>query len=215
MDLSGTWGDKAEEVLRRFFARQARSVSAAVGAKADWWDRSRWDRELGADLYALAATCVEQMGREAVRGLGFDPDKAWDQDRTLNYLKAVTASRARWVNEATRKQVEAAISAADGDISGVFGRAEAQRAGAAGAAFAAAMAGFATIEAAKQVAPGRCVKEWVTFAKNPRPSHQAMNGDIAPAHSPFSNGMQWPGDPVGGADEVAGCTCTVNLYWTA
>lgn len=214
-DLAGTWGEKAEEVLRGFFARQARSVTAAVGAKADWWDRSRWDRELGADLYALAATCVEQMGRDAVRSLGLDPDEAWDQARTLNYLKAVTSARARWVNEATRKQVEAALAEGEGEVGGVFEKAGEQRAGAAGAAFAAAMAGFAAVEAAKQAAPGRCVKEWVTFAKNPRPSHLAMSGAVAPAHEPFINGMQWPGDPAGGADEVAGCTCTVNIYWGA
>ncbi len=211
-DLAGDWGDRAASVLRRFFARQGRSVLSAVGSKADWWDKSRWDRELGDDLYALAAECVEQMGRDAVKQLGFDPDEAWDQDRTLNYLKAVTASRARWINEATRRQVEAALG---DDTAQVFETAKEQRSGAAGHAFIAAMAGFATVEAAKQAAPGRCVKKWVTYAKNPRPSHVAMNGDIAMAHHPFSNGMQWPGDPAGGVDEVAGCTCSVDLYWSA
>jgi HK97 family phage portal protein len=211
-DLTGGWDEKAQEILRRFFARQARSVTASIGPKADWWDQDRWDRELGADLYRLAAACVEQMGRDAVRSLGLDPDQDWDQDRTLNYLKAVTASRARWVNETTRRQIEAAL-AAEGDIAQVFTNAENQRSTSAGRALAAAMAGFAVVEAAKQAAPGRCVKEWVTYADNPRPSHVAMNGDIAPAHAPFSNGMQWPGDPVGGADEVAGCTCSVNLYY--
>lgn len=213
-DLAGTWGEKTGEVLRGFFARQSRSVLSAVGPKADWWDQRRWDRELGADLYALACECVEQMGRDAVRALGFDPDQAWDQGRVLAYLKAVTAARARWVNEATRRQVEQAL--ADGDDPGqVFTIAREQRSGAAGHALAAAMAGFAAVEAARQAAPGRCVKEWVVYARNPRPSHQAMSGAVAPAHKPFSNGMQWPGDPVGGADEVAGCTCSVSIYWGA
>lgn len=214
-DLAAPWGEKAKEILQNFFARQGRSVTAAVGAKADWWDRSRWDRELAADLFALADSCVKEMGRDAVRSLGFDPDEAWSQDRVQAYLRAVSEARARWVNEATRRQVEAALDETDGDVEGVFVRAEEQRAGAAGAAFTAAMAGFAVVEAAKQAAPGQCVKEWVTFAKNPRSSHLAMNGEIVPAHQAFSNGMQWPGDPAGGGDEVAGCTCTINLHWGA
>ena len=210
-DLTGDWTGQVEDTLRTFFARQGRSVTAALGGgKADWWDKGRWDRELAADLYTLATRCVHDMGRQAVRSIGYDPDD-WDQERTVNYLRAVTAARARWVNEATRRQVEQSID----DPQPVFDRAQAQRAGAAAAAFTAAMAGFAAIEAAKQVAPGRCVKTWVTQMDNPRASHAAMNGDTVPAHAPFSNGMQWPGDPVGGADEVAGCTCSVTIHWGA
>lgn len=36
-----------------------------------------------------------------------------------------------------------------------------------------------------------------------------MNGQSVGTGKLFSNGMQWPHDPAGGADEVAGCTCYV------
>ena len=75
------------------------------------------------------------------------------------------------------------------------------------------MAGFAVVEAGKQAAPGRCVKTWVVTSANPRASHAAMNGATAREGDSFANGMQWPGDPVGGADQVAGCRCGVHLSW--
>jgi len=34
-----------------------------------------------------------------------------------------------------------------------------------------------------------------------------MAGETVPLGELFSNGMDGPGDPAGGADEVAGCTC--------
>ena len=131
---------------------------------------------------------------------------------SANYVKAATAARARWINQTTRQQLQAELDGDEPDTKSVFEKATNQRALAAGQAIAAAMAGFAVVEAAKQAAPGQCLKEWVTYAKNPRPSHQAMNGEMTGVRQAFSNGMQWPGDPAGGADEVAGCTCSINLH---
>lgn len=211
-DLEQGWTVKAEGVLRAHFERQGRSVLRALGAKSPaWWDGERWDRELAADLYALAATCVEQMGREATEALGFDPDEGWDQGRVLAYLRAVTKARAKWVNDATLRRIEAALAEGDADgAAKVFEDAKAQRAGAGAGAFIAAMAGFAVVEAGKQNAPGLTVKTWVT-GRNPRPSHAAMNGVAVRSGEDFPNGMSWPGDPSGGVDEVAGCNCSVAL----
>ncbi len=66
---------------------------------------------------------------------------------------------------------------------------------------------------AKQAAPGRTTKTWVTGQK-PRPSHQAMNGETVPTWVDFSNGLSWPGDPAMGPDESAGCNCTVSVEIT-
>ena len=38
-----------------------------------------------------------------------------------------------------------------------------------------------------------------------------MNGQRVPVDQKFSNGAQWPGDPVLGADGVAGCLCGVEV----
>ena len=75
------------------------------------------------------------------------------------------------------------------------------------------MGSFATVEASKQAAPGRCTKTWIT-GRNPRPTHLAMNGETTPAWTDFSNGLSWPGDPAMGPDESAGCNCTVSVEIT-
>ena len=212
-DLEASWAVKAEEILAGHYARQERTILSALGAKADgWWNQARWDQELADDLYRLASTCVDEMGAEACRRLGFDPDEDWDMPRTLSYLKAVTKSRARWVNEATRRQIESALSSEDGveAVPKVFDRAKSQRAAAGGAAFIAFMAGFSASEAAKQAAPGHTTKTWVTGI-NPRPTHLAMNGETVPTGVDFSNGLSWPGDPSMGPDESAGCNCSISI----
>lgn len=53
-------------------------------------------------------------------------------------------------------------------------------------------------------------KTWVWSGKGPR--HQGMNGETVDAYASFSNGMQYPGDPAGGADNNAGCKCTLQVF---
>ncbi|QHO91931.1 hypothetical protein CWT12_12290 [Actinomyces sp. 432] len=208
--MEGEWPDRAAAVLTRHFARQRRAVLSALGAKAaDWWDTDRWNRELAEDLDALAAEIVAEVGPDTCQRLGFDPDGVWSTPRTRAYLAAVTRARAQWVNDATRAQIEQAL-AADTDPATVFDRAEAQRTGAGGHAFAAAMVAWAVLEAGRQAAPGQGTKTWVA-GPNPRPSHAALDGETVPQGETFSNGLTWPGDPSLGADECAGCNCSVNL----
>jgi hypothetical protein len=38
-----------------------------------------------------------------------------------------------------------------------------------------------------------------------------MNGETVGIGDRFSNGMNAPGDPAGGADEVAGCNCSLSF----
>lgn len=208
----------AEQVLARFFKRQEASVLAALGAKADadWWDADRWDRELAADLYALAVDVVEQVGQAVLWELGLSPAD-FDVPRTLAFLEAVAKSRAGAINATTRAQIEAALA---GDLSGdatkstpagVFEEARTSRATVAGLTLATTLAAFAVTEAAKQLGRPSTTKTWVVTSSSPRASHAAMNGQTVPVEGVFSNGMAWPGDPVGGADEVAGCMCSVEV----
>lgn len=55
------------------------------------------------------------------------------------------------------------------------------------------------------------VKEWVwSGLANSR--HRNMGGEVVPAYETFSNGMQYPGDPAGGAEETVNCQCTLDVY---
>jgi hypothetical protein len=202
---------QVEQVVSAFFKRQGAVVLSALGAKADpdWWDAARWDRELADDLFKLAAATSTQVGKATAEKLGFDADD-YDVDRTLNFLKSVAASRASMVNATTRDRVQKALD--DGNPpAGVFDEAKTSRSAQIAATLTTTFSAFATTEAAKQVAGDKATKTWVVTSKNPRPSHSQMSGETVLVSEDFSNGMAWPGDPVGGADEVANCTCDLEI----
>lgn len=215
-----TYTTKTEQVLSRFFKRQRAVVLSALGAKAgeDWWDEKRWDTELSADLLALALVTAKQVSAETLDTLGFDPS-TYDEARTVNFLKAVAASRAGMVNATTRDQIKDALAADPADYAEgeaptpahVFDVAESSRVPAAAAALVTTFSAFATTEAAKQVAGDRATKTWVVNSGNPRASHAAMDGETVGINDTFSLGLNWPGDPSMGADEVAGCLCGVEV----
>lgn len=212
-----SYEDKAAEVLSRFFKRQRSAVLSALGAKAvsDWWDAERWDSELSDDLYALALSTAKHVSGEVLETIGFEPD-AYDEARTLKFLRAVADSRAGMVNATTRDQIKAALEADPDDENAptpahVFDVAESSRVPQAAAALVTTFSAFATTEAAKQAAGDRATKTWVVGSSRPRASHASMNGETVGIDEAFSNGMSWPGDPAGGADEVAGCMCGVEV----
>lgn len=54
------------------------------------------------------------------------------------------------------------------------------------------------------------VKQWdSTMDSRTRPSHQKVDGEIRELDEKFSNGLIFPGDPSGGAAEVANCRCAL------
>lgn len=53
-------------------------------------------------------------------------------------------------------------------------------------------------------------KMWIaSMDKSTRDSHAALNGEIVDIDKSFSNGLMYPGDPAGGADEIINCRCTM------
>lgn len=116
-----TYRRKAEDVFRKFFERQGKSVLTAMGAKAgpDWWDSARWDKELADDLFRLAVTTSAEMGKAQAAALGFT-EGDYDVDRTLAFLRAVAESRAGMVNAATLDALQDAKADPDKDPAAVF-----------------------------------------------------------------------------------------------
>jgi hypothetical protein len=71
---------------------------------------------------------------------------------------------------------------------------------------------FARTEAAKHSSDrdGRTrTKTWIVTSGKSR--HPEMDGETVPVWESFSNGLAWPGDGAGGADETAGCKCLLQL----
>ena len=205
----------AAAVLKRFFKRQRESLKATLERKAagdpDWWDGDRWDSELSDDLFKLAVTTATQIGREQAKALGFDSSD-YDEARTLKFLRAVADSRAGAVNSTTRDQIKDAIASDDESVDDVFDEAEDTRTSSGATALVAALAGFAVAEVGAQLLGQEATKTWVTGA-NPRSSHAEMDGETVGIDDVFSNGMKWPGDSAGGADEVAGCNCGLEIQF--
>ncbi|PPG36326.1 phage portal protein [Rathayibacter sp. AY2B5] len=210
---TSTYVDKAAEVLSAFFARQRRAVLGALGAKAAgaYWDGARWDRELSDDLYALAMTTATELGQEQSKRLGFT-EGDYDEDRTRAFLRAVADSRAGAINSTTKERLDDAIDDDEADPADVFAEAESARTGSAATALVAGLAGFALVEAAQQTTGSAAQKTWET-GDNPRPDHAAMDGETVGIDEQFSNGADWPGDPVLGADGVSGCNCGVSISY--
>lgn len=201
--------DQVTEVLRRFFARQR--DADPTGSR---WDEERWNRELAADLHAVSLSVTETLGKAEAAALGFTEDE-YDPAATVNFLQAVAERRAENINRTTKAKLDAAAED-DGDPAEVYEEATGSRAAGIAAGLATFLSGFATSEAAGQIARRHDVeptKTWVT-GSNARAAHASLNGETVPLGEPFSNGMAWPGDPQGDVDDVAGCNCSLQINLT-
>lgn len=208
-----TYQEKYAEVVHKFFRRQRSAVKSRLGMKApgDYWDAERWDTELSDDLYRLAVLVTTQVSTAALDAIGFSPDE-YDVDRTLAWLREVSDRSSKSINATTKVLIEDALAQDDPSaaVTGVFDVAEGSRGLAIAASGITLLSAFATHEAASQVVGDKATKTWRTGG-NPRSSHAAMDGETVLLSENFSNGMAWPGDSAGGADEVAGCNCVLEI----
>ena len=205
---------RLSDVYEAFFKRQAKTILSKLGAKADWWDADRWNRELTDDLFAAAFDISKARAKKVLKDL-FDNGE-YDPDRTEEYIKSMCRRRAEMVNNVTHQELLDAIDADEDDEGllttpeGVFENAEENRCDTAGFAFAGALCAWTLMEACRQnERPGQNVyKTWVCTSGNPRASHAAMNGETVQYDEPFSNGAMWPGDIDNlDVEDVANCHC--------
>lgn len=208
---------RIQDLIESHSRRQQAAVTAVLNSKADtpWWDGDRWDRELSADLLTLSKVVTAQIGAKTAAQLGYEGD--YDLQNTVAFLTAVAETRAHMLNEGTRQALEAVVegTAPEGKTpEDVFTELRESRGAMWGTSIAAALAGFAAVEAGRQVhRSGRnTTKTWIVRSKNPRHTHAAMSGQTVGINEKFSNGSDWPGDskslPV---SEVANCQCGVEI----
>lgn len=212
--------DALVEVYRSFFKRQAKSILPKLGAKAEWWDEERWNRELTDDLYKTAMAVSASAAQRALADLFEDGE--YNTGRTIAYIRKMCERRAEMVNQATYQELLDAIDADEEDDGlkatpeGVFENAEENRSESAGTAFATALCAWTLLEACRQNDRGQNVyKTWIVTSSNPRASHAHMNGETVPYDEPFSNGAMWPGDIDNlDVEEVANCQCILEITVT-
>lgn len=210
--------EKMAEVLQKFWTRQANSVLPKIGAKSEeWWDEERWNKELTEDILPMVNRIADAHGKEAAGEIGFD----YDAERTRKYLEALAEGRAKAINDATLKKLEAAIEDEDDEDdtpSHVFEVRENKDSITFGRSIAIGVAGWAaTHEAPKQAESAgirkKIEKQWIT-GTNPRAEHAAMNGERVAVNEAFSNGCMWPGDEAGDPDTTCGCNCSTEVIIT-
>lgn len=156
-----------------------------------------WDARLVEVMFGRNMPTAAEVGRQVAAQLNgrFDPTVM------TNYLTANAEIGAERINKATRQRI-AEIGIGDTFLE-LFSTRSKQ--------FAASMAGMAINFGAKEgaTAAGAGTKTWQVNSGNPRSSHAVMSGETVPIGESFSNGMEWPGDPEGGAAEVANCSCSL------
>lgn len=210
--------EKAQQVLLAFFARQGKSVASRAGAGDLDWDDERWNRELANELTAVNVLIATAAGRATLSALGLDVD-SYNEDSTIEWLKANASGVAEGINEATKAQVAKAVEEDDtGDaatvVAALFAGPLVARAKQAAVTQVTAVSGFGTHEAIHQ-AGVRAVKTWRVRNSNPRTSHARLDGQQVDVGEKFSNGARWPGDSALDVDERAGCTCALEMTLVA
>lgn len=198
--------EKTAEVLKKFFERQKKSVLPKMGAKAaSWWDKKRWDKELADDLEPELDEISDFHGESTAKLLGY----GYNADRTRKYIRTLAEARAEIINESTYSKLKEADEPGD-----AFDKRALVDAVVIGGTLALTCAAFGTRESVQQAQDNgfdrQVYKRWVT-GDNPRPAHAAMNGEEVPIDEPFSNGLNWPGDDMGPADETCGCNCSTEI----
>ena len=210
--------EEHRKALGEFFAEQRDSVIAAASSKASGlFTADDWDQPLTELLATLSTATASAVGAKAASDLGgtYDPAtvEAW--------IATDAADSARKINRTTADRIDAAIADMEDDepledaAARLFDEGTlANRADEVAVSRMATVVGFATLVAGQQVAVERevrVVKTWNASSSNPRSSHAQMDGETVGIDELFSNGMNAPGDPAGGADEVAGCMCGLTI----
>lgn len=208
------------QVLGAFFARQRQAVVSKLGAQkrrgtkavslAELWDGPRWDAELQADLLRLSTATASVWANETASALGAE----LDQERLGPWLREHARRAAEGINARTEEGLTAALAADDlsAAVAEVFDWSEGARAEQIAQSQVTAAANFGMHSAAEQA--GVRTKRWKVNSAHPRPAHAAVAGTEIELREPFvvmGRSGRWPGDPALGADNNAGCTCTVEF----
>lgn len=201
------------QVLARTFSRQAVEVLAELGnfelPTADQvWDGARWNAELETDLLGAALDLIAAYAPAVAEALGADPE-ALDLDALIPWAAESSRIAAENINVTTRNALEAALLEDEPTeaVQNLFAVAEDARAETSAVSRFTAVAAFTAQDTAERV--GRSSKVWVVTSSNSR--HPGLDGETVPLGEAFSNGLQYPGDPAGSADETARCTCLLDF----
>ncbi|HET8768679.1 MAG TPA: phage portal protein, partial [Pedococcus sp.] len=195
--------DEHRAALRTYFDAQRQEAKASTKAL----DSTSWDDELAGLLSDLGTATAKAIGSAVAKQLG----GTYDPSEIADWINENAVTSAKAINETTIANLKAYLDSNEDDPDAVDGYFDGQvdaRADSIATSRVAMVAGLSSLNAAGQ--SGAATKTWVAGPKA-RASHAQMSGETVPIDDVFSNGMNAPGDPSGGADEVAGCNCDIQF----
>ena len=209
--------EKWRQQLARHYRRQEAAIISRVPdppGKSDlgglWYDEERWNRELYEDLLPLNTMTANTWAGMAVGALEADVDLAQMEALMQPWLAKHSEVQAAYLNNATRDALAIALQDAEprNAVKALFGQATAVWAVGQAVSAVTNASNFGSREGAK--ASGLRRKTWQVNSSNPRSEHAAMNGETVDIDGAFSNGLRWPGDPMGGGEDNANCQCSLR-----
>ncbi len=209
--LRGRHEDRWRQYMERYFDRQRRSLMGRVKPTLTiediWTDGERWDEELTADLFRLNTMTARSWAAQMAAVLAIEFEDVFLEDFLMENSRVAAES----INAATREEMAQVLGREDpkAEAEAVFQRAEEVRAPEIAETRVTNASNFGAHEAARQ--GGMRAKRWRVNSRNPRDTHAAMNGETVPIRAVFSNGLRWPGDPLGGAAETVHCQCSLEF----
>lgn len=193
----------AAESLRELFNAMQPDVAARHESGVARLVSARWDDALAAVLAERNFATAEAVAARVANAMGedFDPEvmRAW--------IDAGAVAVAPDINASTAADIRATDE--PDPVGHVFGILLTSGAVRIAQRMVTSSAGFAAHDAAEKT--GAAAKVWRTNSPSPRPAHRALGGSTVAVDGSFANGMRWPGDWSGGADDVANCRCSLTI----
>lgn len=212
--------EELEQIIIKHINRQKRAIKPKIKAYTDIWDDERWNLELADDLEPVIDRMSDSHALSMVKRMGVDKGE-YSKNRTRKYLRTMAESRAQSINKMTKQNLlnflddEFEEDAEGSSFDGAFEKSE-NNAFSKAYAIACGVFAFATTEAISQcgVKSPNMTKTWVhNPSTNPRPEHEAMDGEEVNYYENFSNGCFRPHDDYSlGAEENANCHCSMEVW---
>lgn len=210
--------EKAAQVLAAYFNRQGHVVLSRLGAQKsgkaflpDVYSPARWVAELTAELFTLGLAITAAAAKAVLKVLSLNVED-YDVTRTEGWVQSHAAAVAEAVEASTAEDLTAALAEPDpkAAVTGLFAQYATTRAPVIATSETTALSGFGTEEAVEKTGLP-ATKTWRTRSKQPRPSHQRMNGESVPVGDEFSNGARFPGDRSLPKEERMNCRCDMTI----
>jgi HK97 family phage portal protein len=208
-ELNTEYQEKWRKLLVDVFTRQRDAVlpKAKMDRLNVLWDKERWDREVAEDFLELTNETAWAFADAFSGELG----AGYKREQMEEWLHENARIAAEYINASTYEDLEKALQAENPTdaIKEVFAAALAVRAVKLAEERQAMIESY--IEAKIADAVDQVVgKIWTTTSSNPRPDHKRLNGEYVEKRGVFSNGLKYPRDYKGKAEDNANCRCKVK-----